>query len=741
MKGIIMKSVWRLMALVLLCVCIPAVADVLNMPAGTKSLEMVVVGNPGNPADDTGFGAVANPFRIGKFEVTAAQYVEFLNAKAKTDPHGLYHLHMDEGVHIGCKIQRSGAEGSYTYGVPVEYANRPVNWVSFWSACRFANWLHNGQGDGDTETGAYMLNGYKGSDGRAIKRIPGAKWFVPSEDEWYKAAYYDPEKSGGAGYWNYPTRSDSQPSRDFKAVNAANYYDDSYLDPTYYLTEVGAFFNSPSGYGTFDQGGNVGEWNEAIRPPFFRSFRGGSFGNDGGHNVIDESIPQKGSQFAGDIVGFRVAGALPQADDGSTAKSAGVDFPRRPWRNPENGKPFFPMGWFTWESDQADLDEMAREGANFVLFVNTPSDVDDDALLQASLRNMAPYLDHAHKRGIKVLAHVGSWFNAFMRNDTDAIARQRQWVETFSKHPALLGYELYDEPEYRNGGMKNREIKENKSFRDALVRMRNAIREWDSNRNHTVQVAFNVVPYEGQNISDWRFFLPAIDGFQVDRYPCGSGSPYFQQGDWCTLIMAWTMAHGVAEITKTSHLNPAPIMQGIGLDFYENGNWWRDPLYEETRYMAYSSLTAGSWGVIHFIRNPSSASVRRNVARLHAELRQLIPAFENSWEKPPFTVSHNHEEITRDFITDCISDISTLTLEDEKNYYLIVSDNSGVFEDVSLRLKLPNIKDTKTREASVLNEDWSREIKYDSKTGEWVITTHKMCFGDINVWVIPKAAQ
>ena len=154
--------------------------------------------------------------------------------------------------------------------------------------------------------------------------------------------------------------------------------------------------------------------------------------------------------------------------------------------------------------------------------------------------------------------------------------------------------------------------------------------------------------------------------------------------------------------------------------------------------MAYSSLTAGGWGVIHWIRNISSPTIRQNAARLHAELRQLFPAFEQSYENPPFTVSHNHEGITRDFLTDCISDISTLELEDEQHYYLIVADNSGVFEDVQLRLKLPGIKDTRTRNAQVLNEDWSREIKYDEATGQWVIATHKMVFGDVNIWVIPK---
>ena len=57
--------------------------DVFHMPEGLRSLEFVEVGDPGNAADDTGFGAVGYPFRIGKTEVTAAQWVAFLNTKAK----------------------------------------------------------------------------------------------------------------------------------------------------------------------------------------------------------------------------------------------------------------------------------------------------------------------------------------------------------------------------------------------------------------------------------------------------------------------------------------------------------------------------------------------------------------------------------------------------------------------------------------------------------------------------------
>ncbi len=192
----------------------------------------------------------------------------------------------------GCKIQRSGTPGSYMFSVAAGYANRPVNYVSFWDACRFSNWLHNGQptgaqGTGTTETGAYTLGGYNGDDGRTIQRNAGAKWAVPSEDEWYKAAYCK-GGSTSAGYWNYPTSSDMGPGQDMADVsgNNANYYTapGTYpIDPPYYTTIVGEFQNSDSPYGTFDQGGNVWEWNdESIVADYVgRGMRGGSFSSLG----------------------------------------------------------------------------------------------------------------------------------------------------------------------------------------------------------------------------------------------------------------------------------------------------------------------------------------------------------------------------------------------------------------------------------------------------------------------------
>ena len=252
------------------------------------TIDTVAVGNKGNTADTTGYGSVGYNYNIGKYEVTAGQYTAFLNAKAATDTHGLYNTEMSR-TDCGSGITRSGSSGSYSYSVASDFVNRPVNYVNFWDSCRFANWLGNGQGTGSTETGAYTLDGYNGDDGRTIQRNAGWKWAVTSEDEWYKAAYY---KGGGtnAGYWDYPTSSNTAPGRDMADAsgNNANYKAGSGAYPIgsgKYTTVAGEFQDSDSPYGTFDQGGNVWEMNEAIvyqnATCACRGGRGGSFVSTG----------------------------------------------------------------------------------------------------------------------------------------------------------------------------------------------------------------------------------------------------------------------------------------------------------------------------------------------------------------------------------------------------------------------------------------------------------------------------
>ena len=207
--------------------------------AHAVTIDMVTVGNPGNAPDtrydSTGFGAVGYVYQIGKYEVTAGQYTEFLNAVAKGDPNGLYNTEMVS--YYGAHIQRSGSSPNFSYSVAADWANRPVNYVSFWDAARFANWLDNGQptgaqGPGTTEDGAYHDVGNQSLFGRRAD----AKYFIPTEDEWYKAAYHD--KSAGliTRYFDYPTGNNLPPGYDVsEATNPGNNANHSMFDSSGYL--------------------------------------------------------------------------------------------------------------------------------------------------------------------------------------------------------------------------------------------------------------------------------------------------------------------------------------------------------------------------------------------------------------------------------------------------------------------------------------------------------------------------
>jgi formylglycine-generating enzyme len=296
-------------------------------PVHAVTFDWAMVGNSGN-ADDihgAGYGGVDNTYRISKHEVSNKQYTEFLNKVDPTgvNPNRIYSEFMSFDARGGI-VFNGGAPNGAKYGVKSGRDNNPVVFVSFFDAMRFVNWLHNGQGSGGTESGAYTIgNGFNEA------RTAGAQFWIPSEDEWYKAAYHKNDGVTG-NYWDFPTSTDSEPYSDQPPgedapvpSNTANFVKDDFIPNGYddgyavtgapfisfgqnYLTDVGAYSHTASPYGTFDQGGNVWEWNEAVIGSSFRGFRGGS--SEFALDVMRaDSRQSSGPTLENVDLGFRVA--------------------------------------------------------------------------------------------------------------------------------------------------------------------------------------------------------------------------------------------------------------------------------------------------------------------------------------------------------------------------------------------------------------------------------------------------
>jgi formylglycine-generating enzyme required for sulfatase activity len=285
--------------------------------------ELVMVGDGGNLADPlTGLGAVEMPFQIGKYDTTTLQWSVFLNAVNvvegnQSDPRHLYHPEMFQAndpssflMKATCRLMTDAStpyekhlnERIVTVFFPKEwgvlrghyYASIPMTRVPIDDAKRYCNWLHNGAPSFDelnattlwiTETGAYDF-----TNGKHGELMPGARYFIPSLNQWYKAAYYQAFRPN-PGYWHYPTQGNKLPRQ---TASCCNYFDDpSQPDDGHYhsrktganyaesclayphcviwhytgdsrgallTTPVGLFKDSPGPYGTYDMGGNVRQW-------------------------------------------------------------------------------------------------------------------------------------------------------------------------------------------------------------------------------------------------------------------------------------------------------------------------------------------------------------------------------------------------------------------------------------------------------------------------------------------------
>ena len=304
-----------------------------DLPDGIIPVAVKDEGNQNDP--DTGFGMVIQEYSIAQTEVTARQYCNYLNVVATGDNYLLFYNEKMGSDRNVASIKRVVVDGKNQYNVIVDEqgdrGNFPIVHVNLYQAARFCNWLQNQntpglKGDALTERGAYTLNGKSSGP---IARNPGAVWFIPTENEWYKSAYY---KGGGLkeGYWNFANRSDWAPSHSLNGgENSANYCSSSYTKKRPpYLTPVDYFKQSVGTYNTYDMSGNVAEWvateeNQGGSPLKYVA-RGGSWKSlyygaafrskfdvaNWGLELSKSSRPAYDPAQGYDNIGFRVATSL-----------------------------------------------------------------------------------------------------------------------------------------------------------------------------------------------------------------------------------------------------------------------------------------------------------------------------------------------------------------------------------------------------------------------------------------------
>jgi hypothetical protein len=179
------------------------------------------VGDINNHNDTSGYGSVGYIYRIGTYPVTNCEYAAFLNAVDPDgiNPQNIYKNEMNSFVEGGIVFSNTAAKGS-KYTTKINMDNKPVILLNWFDCARYCNWLHNGRkyynttnssANAPQNQGAYNIGNLDFSTNAiAVKKEANAAYWIPTENEWYKAAYY---KGGGinAGYWLYATQSNNLP--------------------------------------------------------------------------------------------------------------------------------------------------------------------------------------------------------------------------------------------------------------------------------------------------------------------------------------------------------------------------------------------------------------------------------------------------------------------------------------------------------------------------------------------------
>jgi formylglycine-generating enzyme required for sulfatase activity len=265
-------------------------ADTFGSGGNQFTIDFVEIGDAGNADDNTGYGGVDYAYRISTYEISESMI-------------GSY----------------NALNGGPVITLDNRGPNRPATSVSWNEAARFVNWLNTSSGysvaykfetGGANDNISLWTGADAGYDPANPFRNSNAYYFLPSEDEWYKAAYYDPNANGGTGgYWDYATGSDTAPTAVAGGSSGAVYNGQS--GPAD-ITNAGGL----SPYGTMAQNGNAWEWGESgFTAPNdsageSRVFRGGVW-NFASLSLQSSSRTNIGPTNENGSIGFRVA-AVPE---------------------------------------------------------------------------------------------------------------------------------------------------------------------------------------------------------------------------------------------------------------------------------------------------------------------------------------------------------------------------------------------------------------------------------------------
>ena len=262
-----------------------AQADTFGTSGNEFTIDFVSIGNAGNEADTATYGAVPYEYRAGKYEIS-------LDA-----------------------ITNATASGMANVTARAVTGSQPAADIDWYEAAAFVNFLNTNSG----KTAAYDLTFSSGSwsmalwssgqawtaGGTNLYRNKDAFYFLPSENEWYKAAYYN---AAGTNYFLYPTGSDTAPTAVASGTNAGSAVYNA-------VASVPAIVDSAGGlspYGTMGQGGNIFEWNESAfdgsnsSSSENRAIRGGSWGSSE-NNLRSSGRVNDDPAFEFFFIGFRVA--------------------------------------------------------------------------------------------------------------------------------------------------------------------------------------------------------------------------------------------------------------------------------------------------------------------------------------------------------------------------------------------------------------------------------------------------